>query len=429
MSNRNSVSVPAYPRSYKSGTSSGMLDSQNVPIMPRRNSLKHFSWPFSFKDTTSTRSKLVRQDTDQLLSYYQSPLADQGRSYASTPDKLPLHSRQISGGSTSPSDYSSESETNEPATNDVISDASSRTTRRLSAPSQGGSDRRRLAIVQMETVNEHSPFQSRAASENGHGGPSRTNTLRTRRGLESSLAGLALVAPPDASPDTYAHLTPPSTAPITADDRTRGMTSRSDSHGEKGHSRSASEAANPKKAAPRDIGIVGTSHRSSALEVVKPPQIYADNKALRPPIFQRPQSRSPSPGGRSDVSEHSSHIRSPADGQPLLKRRSSNEYVITPEIGEGKDIDVLVASPVVTSLGSSSPPQVASTPRANPVPQIVVRPIQSVSFPPKEISSYLHYKPGKFGITLRRVDTLINCYRRPCYRWPITSSSKSRIRH
>ena len=80
--------------------------------------------------------------------------------------------------STSSSDYSYDS--------DAKSEAS--TTRRGTAPSKGGADRRRVAIVQMPSS-------------------------RSRRGQ----TGLALVAPPDAAPTNY---TPPPTTNIPSDQET-----------------------------------------------------------------------------------------------------------------------------------------------------------------------------------------------------------------
>ena len=83
------------------------------------------------------------------------------------------HARNLS---TSSSDYSYDS--------DARSETS---TRRGTTPSKGGADRRRVAIMQMPS-------------------------LRSRRGHKSDLTGLALVAPPDAAPTSYAHITPPPTA-------------------------------------------------------------------------------------------------------------------------------------------------------------------------------------------------------------------------
>ena len=68
--------------------------------------------------------------------------------------------------------------------------------RRSSTLSDTGTDRRRLAIVQMETVAEGQP---KAVSERGHK-------------PETNFAGLAIVAPPDASPTAYTHLSPPTSA-------------------------------------------------------------------------------------------------------------------------------------------------------------------------------------------------------------------------
>lgn len=101
------------------------------------------------------------------------------------------HERKLS---TSSSDYSYDS--------DAKSEAS---TRRGTTPSKGGADRRRVAIVQMPS-------------------------FRSRRGQTP----LALVAPPDAAPTNYTHLTPPPTANIPSDQDTtlhqRDISTTKDDH-------------------------------------------------------------------------------------------------------------------------------------------------------------------------------------------------------
>ncbi|KAJ7591349.1 hypothetical protein C8J56DRAFT_825421 [Mycena floridula] len=255
---------------------------------------------------TPLRPMLSRQDTD-LLSYYQSSLADRG-----SPQKP--HQRQSSGDSSSSSEYSTGS-----------SDYSSRTPdsppnrrQRTSIPSEGGSDRRRMAIIEMD--------QGRTAQAN----PVKSSDGRSRR-IRPSLDNLALVAPPDASIKSYSSLTPPPTAPIS------GTLDFHVEQPEKGHQRSASEAVAKKSTSPRNVSIVGSSR-------VLPPLVIeslssadiVDTTALHPPIFLHPQARSPSPA------------------MSAISAISESSLVVTPGLGEGKSIDMPVAAPVITKLASHS---------------------------------------------------------------------------
>lgn len=322
------------------------------------------------------------------MQYYQSSLADGVKSDGSDGEasRSPRLKRQMSGGSTSPSDYSDDER--EPKRAEKTGPA---VRRRPSLPSDGGSDRRRLAIVQMDTVDEAS---SRSSAGNLH----ESGSIRSRRGLASNLAGLALVAPPDAAVKTYTQLTPPSTAPITGDTHIRGSP-HSSSHSERGHSRSASEAATSKKTSPRDVGIVGTGRISPMANPPKEIRVAKDkSNVLQPPIFQQPVSRSPSPNSAvSDASDHARHLLSPALARPSMNRRSTEQLIVTPEIGEEKEIGARVAAPVVVSLESTKSLQVKrpSTRKASPPPQIVVQQAPATAIPTTNLSPYLNYQPGK----------------------------------
>ncbi|KAL0580797.1 hypothetical protein V5O48_001262 [Marasmius crinis-equi] len=300
------------------------------------------------------RPTLGRQDvsSDNLLSYYSSPLADNPHS-----SPIPI-TRQSSADSNSdysnfsyrsdstPSDYSIKDES-------AVVGGSPSVTRRTSRSSKGAADRRRLAIVQVFDSNSQSMSSTSTAA------PSQSSTtpsdLRTRRGAEGSLA---LVAPPDFSPSSYMSddtPVPPFTAP--ADSLYNPMHTARPKHEStpipksvQGHQRSASEVTTGK----RDIAIIGTltsAHApsrsttsftppsfdngvksklkpSNTLTLESTSDVELSQPALHPPpLFVRPQSRSPSPGAQS-VSSHS-------------------DFPDTPDIGEGKAIDVPVASPVV----------------------------------------------------------------------------------
>ncbi|KAJ6627550.1 hypothetical protein B0H10DRAFT_2210457 [Mycena sp. CBHHK59/15] len=285
--------------------------------------------------TSTARPKIAREDSELLASYYQSPLADQGIGCHSPPaDKRVAHHRSLSGNSTSSSDYSSGSTSDHSA-----EDAQpAPTTRRSSVPSEGGADRRRLAIVQMDTVHE----------DNSHKSP----TVRSRRGLETHLASLALIAPPDAAPKSYA-FSPPASAPATA---IRSM------HGpdDKSHHRSASDATTTlKRTTSRDVGIVGTAVASTAVEPPKRPRLVTASESLLPPVFQEPHS-SPSPSPNTVTSS--------------IKRQST---------------DLSVQAGQLLRVGNST------FERRSPTLQVLEPRAASPLFPAQApLSSYLHYQPG-----------------------------------
>ncbi|KAJ6510070.1 hypothetical protein C8R47DRAFT_780277 [Mycena vitilis] len=317
--------------------------------------------------SSTLRPRIARQDTQLLPSYYQSPLADQGLDYS---PKRPTHRRTKSGDSTSSSDYSSDSA----STSDHSIQDPQPTTRRPSVPSEGGADRRRLAIVQMDPVRE-------AES------PTSSSAVRSRRGLETRLDGLALVAPPDAAPNSYEYLHPPTSAPP--------IDHRSMSREDKGHSRSASEAPTTsskghKSKPSRDVGIVGTASPAAApLESPKIlPRIETAPESLRPPVFQEPHS---SRAGTPNTAA----TPSPSDTKSLLppiRRRSTELSIHTPEIGQSKEIHVPVASPVVVDLGPDASLRVGNSSFDRRSPALRVVEPRAASPPP--LSSYLHYQPG-----------------------------------
>ncbi|KAJ7688454.1 hypothetical protein B0H17DRAFT_1135672 [Mycena rosella] len=258
--------------------------------------------------TSTARPKLARsQDSSSelLMSYYQSPLADQGISYRPSPahpKRRSVHRRSTSGNSTSSSDYSSDGDQD---TSEHSAEPIQPTTRRSSVPSEGGADRRRLAIVQMDPVRE-------ADSSGNTSKP----TVRSRRGLETRLDGLALMAPPDAAPKSYAYLTPPTSAP-------------------------------PPPSAP----CSSSSTKNPTRDPHRP----------RPPVFQEPHSsRSSSP--------NPAHL-----SPPKPKRQSTDLSIHTPEIGQAKEIHVPVASPVIVDLGPDASLRVgnSSFDRRSPALQVV----------------------------------------------------------
>jgi len=364
----------------------------------RSNSLKYLSWVVvsvvGDSRPTPTRSDPPRRD---IKPHLQSPLPSARSTDPHT--RTPALKRHVSSGSTSSSEYSSASQSADVSSRDARakSGAASKLRRRRSGDrSEGGSDRRRLAIVQIDT---ESTRKSSSSQPHGNG------NLRSRRGLHSNLAGLALVAPPDAAYNSYTHLTPPSTAPITGDASNGDIqsgSSRTTREG-KGHHKTLSEGLSVNKTSPRDVGIVGTGRLSPTKEAYngKEPK---PNDDLHLPIFQQPHSRSSSPGGVSDVSDPMRNLLSPVLPKLPFKRRSTEDsLIVTPEIGEEKDIAARVAAPVIVSLESARAiqaekrsPRDASPYPSESAPQIVVQsvPADTSAFGPSDASLYLHYQPG-----------------------------------
>ncbi|KAI0771491.1 hypothetical protein BD413DRAFT_475757 [Trametes elegans] len=414
------------------------------------------------------RPNLVRRETDQILSYYQSEHAGRSFDYAtaagaadnaqhSSPAPHVRKGSAFSSESDYSSHYSSESVTSDSpsATTPVRATTTksqpegtrthnpvARHSRRPSVPTEGGADRRRLAIVEMDEPAPLSVGRKRSrglkdkSSQDFTHTPSSSmsgSTLFSRRGVH--IGGLALVAPPDASPRTYTNLTPPSSAPVAADRTSHPPPSASSHYHHHAHARSASEAAQSSNShsqyhshshsqsqsqysrlhhkSSRDVGIVGLSSASTASESAGPASptsddyhMYAQHGGLGVPLFQTPaKSRSPSPGGTtpdlSDTSSASAYHRSP--GQHLLSTPifGMEDGIVTPGIGEFKDIQQPVVGPVIVGLSPELMARTQQPPDASAAAQqhASVRSPQSPtstspSYQSSSSSSYLHYQPG-----------------------------------
>ena len=264
--------------------------------------------------------------------------------------------------------------------------------RRTSQRSAGGADKRRLAIVELDTRQESQLSDSPDPS------------LLVRRGLDSShLRGLALIAPPDAQKIDYTGFSPvPASAPATSVPPVYRATKSEAPHN--GHQRSMSDAQSMKKGlartSPRDVGIVGTlgSMRPGSHEQTeqphpgraRPSSVDGDHTSGTPrsdgltaPVFQTPRSRSPSP---------LPHTR--ADPAPESLRWTQQ---LTPSIGQDKDIGRPVAGPVLLDL-SSGQPVIGRSPKTKTsgLPDASdQRPSSRLPFKPNPSAlSYLHYQPG-----------------------------------
>ncbi|KIL68258.1 hypothetical protein M378DRAFT_121582 [Amanita muscaria Koide BX008] len=244
--------------------------------------------------------------------------------------------------SPSSSEYSCDSDT---AASSVTREKTTKHARRSSTLSDAGSDRRRLAIVQMETVHEG---RSKSASDTGH-------SPRLRR-ARPNLTGIAIVAPPDASPSTYTHLSPPLSS--------TGVDARSAQRTGSKRPRNAKAQRPPLQ-----------------------PQVISDDNNGEPSNSRSVSSVQPL-NVRSSASASSSsvNLHSPAIDLPLT----------TPPIGHSKDIHTPVAGPVVVNLEPSRPLNISKArtkPNMDPPPAITAQSSTDSSGKRGEVP-FVHYQPG-----------------------------------
>lgn len=307
------------------------------PLM-KRLSLKLFIFSF----IADKRSKTAAQID---LAYYQAQLANNPQEH---------HRSSPRAASPSSSEYSCDS--------DAASSSQPRSAtrvlkhaRRTSAISDVGSDRRRLAIVQMDRLDEN---RSKAVSDHGH-------DARSRSVAEPNLAGLAIVAPPDASPLTYSRLSP---------------TTRAD------HSRTRSEftysGTNPSQ--------IPSSRPSSSSKPLKGSQPSTDrNLQHEPPPSAKATTLIPSVQPLKIHSSSSSSIN--------LSSSSVDQPLTTPPIGQAKDVHVPVAGPVVVNLGPSRPLNIVKSKTGSDdtsAPPMTAQSSTELTGKRADVS-YLHYQPGK----------------------------------
>jgi len=391
------------------------------------------------------RSPVQHSDIDKdisetILSYYQSAAADEAMSGASLGlssgpssytfvSPTAFHSRSISSTSiatqistTSSSAYSGDSSNATSPPPSAFKHSQSRTilppglngaTRRPSIPSEGGADRRRMAVVDMGIQDGESRFGSTGENPSSNfttdGSPS--SNLRSRRGIEAQLGGLTLVAPPDASPRAYISFTPPLTAPV----QPPSVQPQSSSSSAPSHIRSMSEAiaghgrnTGHVRKASREVAVVGTTEPSTNpsdphTQITSSPV----TEALKPPIFQIPQPRSPSPGTPETSDSGSStapksRLRKDAlfPGVSPIKElketlspaASPAPAVVTPCTKQSNDTGDRVAGPVVINIFPDSP---------SPATRSLVKPstglLANTDMPSPlipAVTPYLYYQPG-----------------------------------
>lgn len=205
--------------------------------------------------------------------------------------------------------------------------------KRFATASKGAGDRRRLAIVQLDSSDTLNLT---------------ARSIRERRGYKDDLTGLALVAPPDAASHTYTHLTPPSTAPLTGDMLTALKSVRQENT--KTHYRSTSDT---------------TQSRSTVdARKVSPTWRLQSKKATSG------HTRSPaSPAHVPKLADQALTTHSPPPPPETYLTLNTAEFgspIGTPQIGDSKDIHVPVAAPIVMNLASvAQPASSLSTPSAS----------------------------------------------------------------
>lgn len=249
-----------------------------------------------------------------------------------------------------------------------------------------------MAIIEVDSALPPSVFRRGSRRAGTNSGVSQSSLL-SRRGIHVN--GLALVAPPDASPATYTNLTPPPTAPVVPGDRLEYIAPSYTAHT---HSRSASEAAGKltrlRHQTSRDVGIVGTSAIPRIVEMASPStppasryRSFMGPTGLEAPIFQTPgKSRSPSPG---TFTPDLSNSTTTSHGESFFNTptRHDDDPALTPAIGEGKDVRQPVVGPVVVDLDSD---QVMRQPM-HPINRGATAQSAQFDSPP---ASYLFYEPG-----------------------------------
>ena len=349
-------------------------------------------------DEASKRPAILHQETDWILSYYQQagteseadnddPSQDGslwpgGIRRASTPsttssDSNSAYSSDGEPPSSSPTkpklnergrERAEEEFTTPPSpVNRQTEDGERRNAGRR--PTELSADRRRIAVMELSPM---LPLSARRGQRpNVITTPPSSDQPRCNTRLAKKSSGIALIAPPDASPAAYTDLTPPSSAPAHISTIPNSISASIQSSSS--HKRSVSDFVDtrdlPRKSS-RDVGIVGqlddttpSIRRKTSNDI----RSYFDIQGSKVPVFQTPH-RSPMP---SPIPE-SATVALPHPGQ------------LTPEIGEAKDIHKPVVGPVVVDVNGAV--------RDNPGSFL------TPSFTPSVPASYLYYQPGVHSV-------------------------------
>ena len=346
------------------------------------------------EDQASKRPAIARQETDWILSYYQhaGTESEADNDGPSNDENEWSKTRRTPTPSTTSSDSNSaySSDGDEPPASSrtgLKSDKRGRerveddhlTSAPLQAHHDGGrrnagrrpselsADRRRIAVIEL-------PLNARRGQRPNviTTTPASPDQPRRNPRLARKSSGIALVAPPDASPAAYTNLTPPSSAPAHISTTPNSTTVPNQDSFK--HKRSVSDVLDitrglPRKS-PRDVGIVGQVDEITPDDTRKTSddiQSYFDIQGSKVPVFQTPH-RSPMP---SPIPESAT--------VPSLRPSQ-----LTPEIGEAKDVHKPVVGPVVVDVNGAVREKSSS--------------LLTPSFSPAVPSSYLHYQPGVHSV-------------------------------
>ncbi|KAI0068894.1 hypothetical protein BV25DRAFT_1817817 [Artomyces pyxidatus] len=342
-------------------------------------------------EPAALRPTIKRRDSEAILSYYQSDLA--GKTYVPgqfgpMPSAEPLsHTPKLERSSSiasSSSAYSSPSSPEDPSFEDhrdIRSNHAPLPAVRRRPSKTGGSisshDSRRIAIV----VDRPRPTPlSLEQSTRSFGASASADTLPLERRVDSTTAfdrdHNDLSSPSSPSPLFSVSSTSISTAPTTARSPVTSPLSPSRQHASK-------QSGVHRKTSSRDIGIVGT-RRNPDFPSPRSPQ-FEPIQTLTPPIFQTPQSRSPSPHAVGAV-EPPSAPRSRED----LASNSAHPTRSTAMPGyNGAGVAVPSHYP---SSAPVSMPNYSSLPSRPHHSETAPIPASAGTAPPPP--SYLYYQPG-----------------------------------
>src|SRR6266702_4005810 len=343
--------------------------------------------PLDVRPAARTRTSLARPDTQVILSYYQSSLADQPYMSEQETEQVDELNPSSGVGSSPWSPFANGTYTKDDDLGSTTKHRRKHDNNMIST--ENGTHNRRAAMVPLEvdTLEEqdHLPLSAPSIA---------TTTLPlTSRGLvvEAQLAASALVAPPDSDlvplhDIPFSSLTPSLLSTVSP---TAPLVVRSPSSAQAGHSRKARTTSHTKSSS-RDIGIVGT-RRKSPQGLARLSQDTPSD--LKPPIFQTPTSRSPSPliSGSADTSDSDSsahHILSDVSHSPPAAMSASVEpmHSVSPIMNGLTGYTQPRSAPSL--ITSSSRHQRISTPEQG---QASPSSATSMSAAP---SSYLYYQPG-----------------------------------
>lgn len=380
-------------RSNLAASSTGAVTTNNIgnyepqPPPMRRKFLSYFTGYGS----NNSRPGLTRENTSSsdLLDYYKLPDSVRGYTsmdhassgYVKASSRRPATAPQAPSTDRSYTLAESGPASSRPATSTFAESRSLATTSEYFP-----NDNRRIAIIERDpspilpttSPNGSSPRQSPSAPVNV------PSSIFARRGVDR--ARLAIVAPPDAAPASYAVTSSSGSSPATSYSLTKSSRSKFADKGgsnntspqSNGYTYSnrgtSSEQASPASSSlassgagattpqsPRDVGIVGTRPTPQEARQRRGTESsesdYGDEEdALRAlPVFQTPKASTYKaaygydPGSKE--ASHNLHLNLPNSVLSSSSPTSgTSPPIYTPGVGEAKAIDTRVAAPIVLDI-------------------------------------------------------------------------------